>query len=88
MELLNELNNRGKTIVVSTHDIDLAYPWAHRAILLVDGQILQEGIPEVAFGDRDLVRRAHLSNPPSSSTSTTNWRSQGSLPSRRPLLRP
>lgn len=63
MELLDELNDRGKTIVVSTHDIELAYPWAHRAILLVGGQILQEDVPEIAFGDRDLVRRAHLSTP-------------------------
>jgi len=63
MELLDELNSQGKTIVVSTHDIELAYPWAHRAILMVDGMILQEGFPEIAFGDRELVRRAHLSTP-------------------------
>ena len=50
MELLDELNSRGKTIVVSTHDIELAYPWTQRAILMVDGMILQEDVPEIAFG--------------------------------------
>ena len=63
MDLLDELNERGTTIIISTHDIELAYPWAHRAVLLVGGQILQEDVPEIAFGDRDLVRRAHLSTP-------------------------
>jgi cobalt/nickel transport system ATP-binding protein len=63
MELLDELNSQGTTIIVSTHDLELAYPWAHRAILMVDGTILQEDVPERAFGDRELVRKAHLSTP-------------------------
>lgn len=63
MELLDELNHDGKTIIISTHDVELAYPWADRAILLLDGQILQEDVPEVAFGNLDHVRMAHLSVP-------------------------
>lgn len=63
MELLDELNNEGKTIIISTHDVELAYPWADRAILMVGGTILQEDIPEVAFGNPDYVRMAHLSLP-------------------------
>ena len=63
MELLDELNHEGKTIIISTHDVELAYPWADRAILMLGGKILQEDIPEVAFGNPDYVRRAHLSLP-------------------------
>jgi cobalt/nickel transport system ATP-binding protein len=63
MELLDELNHEGKTIIISTHDVELAYPWADRAILILGGKILQEDIPEVAFGNPDYVRRAHLSLP-------------------------
>lgn len=63
MELLDELNHDGKTIFISTHDVELAYPWADRVILLLDGQILEENVPEVAFGDPGLVRKAHLSVP-------------------------
>lgn len=63
MELLDELNQQGKTIIISTHDIELAYPWAERAILLLNGKILQEDVPDVAFGDQDLVRKARLSIP-------------------------
>jgi cobalt/nickel transport system ATP-binding protein len=63
MEFLDELNDQGKTIIISTHDIELAYPWAHRAILLVNGMILKEDVPDVAFGHAGNVRRAHLSIP-------------------------
>ena len=63
MELLDELNHEGKTIIISTHDVELAYPWADRAILMLGGKILQEDIPEVAFGNPESVRRAHLSVP-------------------------
>jgi cobalt/nickel transport system ATP-binding protein len=63
MELLDELNNEGKTIIISTHDVELAYPWADRAILMLNGKILKEDIPEVAFGNPEAVRKAHLSLP-------------------------
>jgi cobalt/nickel transport system ATP-binding protein len=63
MELLDELNHEGKTVIISTHDVELVYPWADRAILLLEGKILQEDIPEVAFGNPEFVRMAHLSHP-------------------------
>ncbi len=63
MELLDELNHDGKTIIISTHNVELAYPWADRAILLLEGKILEEDIPQIAFGNPDYVRRAHLSLP-------------------------
>lgn len=63
MELLDELNQQGKTVIISTHDIELAYPWADRAILLLNGKILQEDVPDVAFANQELVRKARLSMP-------------------------
>ncbi len=63
MELLDELNHEGKTIIISTHNVELAYPWADRAILMLEGKILEEDIPEKAFGNPEHVRRAHLSLP-------------------------
>jgi cobalt/nickel transport system ATP-binding protein len=63
MELLEELRGNGKTIIISTHDVELAYPWADRVILLRGGEILREDSPEVAFGDATLVRKARLSVP-------------------------
>ncbi|MDR2855006.1 MAG: ATP-binding cassette domain-containing protein [Methanomicrobiales archaeon] len=63
MDLLDELHHDGKTIIISTHDLELVYPWAERAILLLNGKILEEDVPEVAFGDPTCVRLAHLSLP-------------------------
>ncbi len=63
MELLEEMHQNGKTIIISTHDVELAYPWADRVILLRQGEILDEGPPEQAFGKADLVRKARLSMP-------------------------
>jgi len=63
MELLDELNHEGKTIIISTHDVELAYPWADRAILMLGGRILKEDVPDVAFGNLESVRKAHLSIP-------------------------
>jgi cobalt/nickel transport system ATP-binding protein len=63
MDLLDELNHDGKTVIISTHDIELAYPWADRAVLLLNGKILQEDIPELAFGNPEHVRMARLSIP-------------------------
>jgi cobalt/nickel transport system ATP-binding protein len=57
------LNHEGKTVIISTHDVELVYPWADRAILLLDGQILEEDRPEAAFGNIHHVRQAHLSVP-------------------------
>jgi len=63
MELLDELNQEGKTIIISTHNVELAYPWADRAMLMLGGTILEEDVPEVAFGNPEYVRKAHLSLP-------------------------
>jgi cobalt/nickel transport system ATP-binding protein len=63
MELLDELNQDGKTIIISTHNVELVYPWADKAILMLEGRILQEDAPEVAFSNPEYVRTAHLSLP-------------------------
>lgn len=63
MELLEELRADGKNLFVSTHDVELAYRWADRVILLRRGEILREDSPEIAFGDAALVRKARLSVP-------------------------
>jgi len=84
MELLDELNHDGKTIVISTHDVELAYPWADRAILLLDGQIIREDVPDVAFGNTKYVRMAHLSVPALLELSAELEKRGFTIPERRP----
>ena len=84
MELLDELNHDGKTIVISTHDVELAYPWAERAILLADGQIIREDVPDVAFGNTNYVRMAHLSVPTLLELSAELGKRGFEIPERKP----
>src|SRR5512137_1850831 len=84
MELLDELNHDGKTIVISTHDVELAYPWADRAILLADGQIIKEDVPDVAFGNTKFVRMAHLSVPTLLELSAELEKRGFAIPDRKP----
>ncbi len=84
MELLDELNHEGKTIVISTHDVELAYEWADRAILLADGQIIKEDVPDVAFGNTKFVRMAHLSVPTLLELSAELEKRGFAIPGRKP----
>jgi cobalt/nickel transport system ATP-binding protein len=84
MELLDELNHDGKTIVISTHDVELAYPWADRAILLADGRIIREDVPDVAFGNPKYVRMAHLSVPTLLELSAELGKRGYTIPERKP----
>lgn len=64
MELLDELNAMGKTILVSTHDVMLAFEWADQVLLISDGRIIHEGPPKEVFVDQDLVKVSRLTVPP------------------------
>ncbi len=63
MEMLDELNLGGKTLIISTHDVDLAYRWADEVVLMKDGGILRLGSGEEVFGDLELIREARLKPP-------------------------
>jgi cobalt/nickel transport system ATP-binding protein len=63
MELLDDLNTRGTTIIVSTHDVELAYLWADQIILLNRGTVLHTGSPEEVFTNPSLIASANLRMP-------------------------
>lgn len=63
MELLDELQHAGKSIIISTHDVELAYTWADRIVLMNQGKIITSSKPADAFSERELLRDAKLSKP-------------------------
>lgn len=63
MQLLDELSQQGKTIITSTHDVDLAYSWADRIFIMKQGQMLMEGTPEEVFCRQDVISEADLNLP-------------------------
>jgi cobalt/nickel transport system ATP-binding protein len=63
LELLDRLHALGRTIVVSTHDLELAYAWADEAFVLQRGELIGSGPPAHVFQDADMLRRARLLQP-------------------------
>ncbi len=59
---LDRLQRAGSTVVMSTHDVDLALGWADEVAVVVDGVVVQGG-PDDVLGDRDLLARARLDRP-------------------------
>lgn len=62
-QTLKELNRAGITLVVSTHDVDFAYGFAERAVVLSRGEIIRDAGIEVVFRDDGVLRRAGLKKP-------------------------
>jgi len=61
--LLNDLYAAGTTLIVSTHDSDLAYEWADEAWVMADGRMAAQGPVEEVFRLVDVLREAHLRVP-------------------------
>ena len=63
MELSEELNHRGKTVVICTHDVETAYEWADDVILVYDGGVLYNGSLDGLFEQEELLHRSRLTYP-------------------------
>lgn len=61
--VLDRLHADGRTLVISTHDMDFAYRWADRIAVFCAGRVLAAGAPETVFRDTRLMARTHLRPP-------------------------
>ncbi|MFC4101788.1 energy-coupling factor ABC transporter ATP-binding protein [Paenibacillus xanthanilyticus] len=65
--LLGELarihEEEGVTMVMATHDMNLAYEWADYCVVLRDGRCVMEGAPERVFAQDEPLRDWGLSRP-------------------------
>ena len=59
---LARLQQHDSTVVMSTHDVDLALRWADEVAVVVDRAVVQ-GTPEDVLGDDALLARARLGRP-------------------------
>lgn len=62
-ELLDALVAEGKTIVLSTHDVDLSYEWADRVIILKEGELLSSGPAREVLGEEEIYQKSNLTRP-------------------------
>jgi len=52
ISLLDEVNEEGATVIIATHDVDLACAWADRVFVLSKGRLISQGpVPEVFYQD-------------------------------------
>lgn len=63
VDFFDELNERGITVILSTHNVDLAYSWADYIYVFAEGNIIGEGKPEKIFQNQDLLNTADLIQP-------------------------
>ena len=61
--LLDELNEEGITILISTHEVDLVPNYANKVFVLVDGLLIGEGTPKEIFAQPEILEQANLKVP-------------------------
>ncbi|MEE8423484.1 MAG: ATP-binding cassette domain-containing protein [Thermodesulfobacteriota bacterium] len=64
MHLLKDLNReKNITMIMATHSVDLVPVFIDRVVILNEGKIIREGLPEEVFSDAEMIRRAKLKLP-------------------------
>ncbi len=63
MAKLCQIQAMGTTIVMATHDLDLAYCWADRIFILDKGTLVLEGSPQDVFAQRKILEGLQLGVP-------------------------
>ena len=57
------MHEQNKTIIISTHDINFAYEWADKLVVMKEGRIIATGHPKDLLEDEDLLESAGLEIP-------------------------
>ena len=60
MDFLRELNQKGITVVLITHDMHLMLEYTPRAVVFHDGQIVADRSAAEILNDPEIVARANL----------------------------
>lgn len=61
--IVENLSQKGITVILSTHDVERALIWADRVVLFNEGKVLAEGSPEEIFSDDNLLKASNLEKP-------------------------
>lgn len=60
---VEDMTKEGITVLMATHDIDYAYEWADRMVLMCEGKVLKEGPPLEVCADRETLNKTNLTPP-------------------------
>lgn len=62
-DVLDKMAGLGKTLVISTHDVDFAFQWADRVLVFAGGSIIADGPVREVFHSQEVLERANLRKP-------------------------
>ena len=63
LNIMNQLNEEGMTLIISSHDIDMISKYADKIFVLYNGEIIESGNKNKIFSDMELLKKAHLRTP-------------------------
>ena len=63
LNIMNQLNKEGMTLIISSHDIDMISKYADKIFILYNGEIIESGNKNKIFSDMGLLKKAHLRTP-------------------------
>lgn len=63
LAIMNQLNQEGVTLIISSHDIDMISEYADKIFVLYNGEIIESGSKNEIFSNRELLKKAHLRPP-------------------------
>lgn len=61
--IMEEMTEKGITVLMSTHDIDHAYSWADEIVLFHEGKVIRQGTPAEVCADHEALEKANLKPP-------------------------
>ena len=62
-DVLYKMGQEGRTLLISTHDVDFAYRWAERVIVFAEGKIIADDTPLNVFKQEEILQKANLKHP-------------------------
>ncbi|SDU80000.1 energy-coupling factor transport system ATP-binding protein [Arcanobacterium phocae] len=60
MDFLSDLNTRGTTVILITHDMHVALEYTSRVVAMADGKIIADDAPAHVLTDSDIARKADI----------------------------
>ena len=60
---VDQMTEKGITVIMATHDVDYAFAWADEAAVFHEGRVLRQGPPGQVFADKKLLAETHLVQP-------------------------
>ena len=63
LNIMNQLNEDGMTLIISSHDIDMISKYADKIFVLYNGEIIESGNKNKIFSEMELLKKANLRTP-------------------------